>query len=179
MDRIVTATVPYLPHARSRFHFLLSSGSIYSLTTVCTIDHPRLCLACSALSSLSWRVLQPSLKVSSWAASRTVTPANLVETLVQHGRIVRISLTGCNLSRLTHRVNRTDFQVKDALPNVSFPLGRNWAGNIPVGRPNQPNDTLFFWGFEKENGSFTANSTEPWGIWLNGGCVIIDSHDVE
>ena len=64
-----------------------------------------------------------------------------------------------------------DFQVKDALPNVSFPLGRNWAGNIPVGRPNQPNDTLFFWGFEKENGSFTANSTEPWGIWLNGGYV--------
>ncbi|KAI0083348.1 Alpha/Beta hydrolase protein [Irpex rosettiformis] len=61
------------------------------------------------------------------------------------------------------------FQVKDSLPNVSFPLGRNWAGNIPVGRPNQPNDTLFFWGFEKENGSFTANSTEPWGIWLNGG----------
>ena len=91
MDRIVTATVPYLPHARSRFHFLLSSGSIYSLTTVCTIDHPRLCLACSALSSLSWRVLQPSLKVSLWAASRTVTPANLVETLAQHGRIVRIS----------------------------------------------------------------------------------------
>ncbi|KAI0798571.1 Alpha/Beta hydrolase protein [Irpex lacteus] len=61
------------------------------------------------------------------------------------------------------------FQVKHPLPNVSFPLGRNWAGNLPVGRPNQPNDTLFFWGFEKENGSFTANSTEPWGIWLNGG----------
>ncbi len=57
-----------------------------------------------------------------------------------------------------------DFQVKDPLPNVTFPLGRNWAGNLPVGRHNQPNDTLFFWGFEKENGSFTANSTEPWGI---------------
>ncbi|KAI0764425.1 Alpha/Beta hydrolase protein [Irpex lacteus] len=37
------------------------------------------------------------------------------------------------------------FQVKDPLQNVSFPLGRNWAGSIPVGRANQPNDTLFFW----------------------------------
>ncbi|CAL1714145.1 unnamed protein product [Somion occarium] len=65
------------------------------------------------------------------------------------------------------------FQVTEQLPNVSFPLSRNWAGNIPVNRPNHPNDTLFFWAFEKENGSLTANagerSNEPWGIWLNGG----------
>ncbi|KLO07454.1 alpha/beta-hydrolase [Schizopora paradoxa] len=57
--------------------------------------------------------------------------------------------------------------------NISFSLNRNWAGNIPVDRAGHPNDTLFFWGFEKENGSLTANagelSDEPWGIWLNGG----------
>ncbi|KAF7798025.1 hypothetical protein EIP86_009237 [Pleurotus ostreatoroseus] len=65
------------------------------------------------------------------------------------------------------------FQVTSPMPNVTFPLGRNWAGNIPVDRPGHPNNTLFFWGFEKENGSLTASagdrSDEPWGIWLNGG----------
>ena len=64
-----------------------------------------------------------------------------------------------------------DFEVKDPLPNVTFPLGRSFAGNIPIGRPDQPNSTLFFWAFEKENGSLTGNtsSEEPWGVWLQGG----------
>ena len=66
-----------------------------------------------------------------------------------------------------------DFQVTETLPNVTFPLNRNWAGNIAVDRPGHPNNTLFFWAFEKENGSLTATSgdrsDEPWGIWLNGG----------
>lgn len=66
-----------------------------------------------------------------------------------------------------------DFQVTEALPNVTFTLNRNWAGNIAVDRAGHPNDTLFFWGFEKENGSLTAGAgqrnDEPWGIWLNGG----------
>jgi carboxypeptidase D len=65
-----------------------------------------------------------------------------------------------------------DYQVTEPLPNVTFELGRSWAGNIPVGR-GSANNTLFFWGFEKENGSLTANagerSGEPWGVWLNGG----------
>ncbi|EJD07265.1 alpha/beta-hydrolase [Fomitiporia mediterranea MF3/22] len=65
------------------------------------------------------------------------------------------------------------FLVKDPLPNVTFPLSRNWAGNIPVNRTNHPNDTLFFWGFESKNGSLTAsadeNSSEPCALWLNGG----------
>ncbi|KAH0834753.1 Alpha/Beta hydrolase protein [Lanmaoa asiatica] len=61
------------------------------------------------------------------------------------------------------------FQVTEPLPNVSWPLARNWAGNIPVQRVGHPNDTLFFWAFESSNGSFTANCSEPWGIWLNGG----------
>ena len=65
----------------------------------------------------------------------------------------------------------TDFQVTQSLPNVTFDLSRNWAGNIPVNRPGHPNNTLFFWAFEKEDGSLTANagdrSDEPWGIFLN------------
>lgn len=66
----------------------------------------------------------------------------------------------------------TDFQVTAQLPNVTWDLPRNWAGNIPVQRAGHPNDTLFFWAFEKERGSLTAGAderlNEPWGIWLNG-----------
>ncbi|KAH9893404.1 alpha/beta-hydrolase [Cubamyces lactineus] len=65
------------------------------------------------------------------------------------------------------------FEVKDSLPNVTWALPRSFAGNIPVNRAGHPNDTLYFWGFEKENGSLTAGANEranePWGIWLNGG----------
>ena len=64
----------------------------------------------------------------------------------------------------------TDFQVTDPLPNVTFPTTRSFAGNIAVDRPGHPNATLFFWAYEKANGTLTApESTEPWGIWLNGG----------
>ena len=69
--------------------------------------------------------------------------------------------------------NSKDFLVKDPLPNVTFPINRNWAGSITVNRTNHPNDTLFFWAFEKDHGSLTSvaneRSGEPWGIWLNGG----------
>ena len=69
------------------------------------------------------------------------------------------------------------------MPGVTWDLPRSFAGNIGVNRPGHPNNTLFFWGFEKETGSLTAaadeRADEPWGIWLNGGCVIIDPHDVE
>ncbi|EIW58500.1 alpha/beta-hydrolase [Trametes versicolor FP-101664 SS1] len=65
------------------------------------------------------------------------------------------------------------FEVNGSLPNVTWELPRNFAGNIPVNRAGHPNDTLFFWAFEKENGSLTASAndraSEPWGIWLNGG----------
>lgn len=63
--------------------------------------------------------------------------------------------------------------VTDPLPNITFPLPRSFAGNIPVQREGHPNDTLFFVGFEKSNGSLTSaagdNNNEPWAIWLNGG----------
>ncbi|KAJ3852457.1 alpha beta-hydrolase [Lentinula lateritia] len=62
------------------------------------------------------------------------------------------------------------FEVTEPLPNVTFALTRSFAGNLPVQRADHPNDTLFFWAFEHQNGSLTSNtSTEPWGIWLNGG----------
>ncbi|KAJ7348437.1 Alpha/Beta hydrolase protein [Mycena albidolilacea] len=63
------------------------------------------------------------------------------------------------------------FEVTDTLPNVTFPLARNFAGNVGVNRADHPNATLFFWGFEKLNGSLTdvASETDPWIIWLNGG----------
>ncbi|KAJ7066374.1 alpha/beta-hydrolase [Mycena amicta] len=62
------------------------------------------------------------------------------------------------------------FQVTASLPNVTFPLPRSFAGNIGVQRAGHPNNTLFFWGLEKQTGSLTAaQSTDPWGIWLNGG----------
>ncbi|TFK39879.1 Alpha/Beta hydrolase protein [Crucibulum laeve] len=65
------------------------------------------------------------------------------------------------------------FQITDKLPNVTFPVSRGFAGNIPVQRAGHPNNTLFFLGFEKSQGSLTAaagqRKTEPWGIWLNGG----------
>ncbi|OSD00457.1 alpha/beta-hydrolase [Trametes coccinea BRFM310] len=68
------------------------------------------------------------------------------------------------------------FEVTDALPGIpSAGLPRSFAGNIPVDRPGHPNDTLFFWGFERQgaNGTLTApanpNNTEPWILWIQGG----------
>ena len=66
-----------------------------------------------------------------------------------------------------------DFEVKDALPNVTVPLPRSFAGSISTNRAGHANDSLFFWGFEREKGSLTAAAhervEEPWIIWLNGG----------
>ncbi|KAJ7035170.1 alpha/beta-hydrolase [Mycena alexandri] len=63
------------------------------------------------------------------------------------------------------------FEVDGLLPNLTAALTRSFAGNVGVNRANHPNATLFFWAFEKVNGSLTgaADSTDPWIIWLNGG----------
>ncbi|KAJ7208969.1 alpha/beta-hydrolase [Mycena pura] len=62
------------------------------------------------------------------------------------------------------------FEVTDVLPNITKPLTRSFAGNVGVGRAGHPNATLFFWAFEKFNGSLTSHtSTDPWMIWLQGG----------
>ncbi|EIW57736.1 alpha/beta-hydrolase [Trametes versicolor FP-101664 SS1] len=67
------------------------------------------------------------------------------------------------------------FEVTEKLPSIPSGLPRMFAGNIPVNRAGHPNDTLFFWAFEKAgaNGTLTApadvNNTDPWIIWLQGG----------
>lgn len=63
-----------------------------------------------------------------------------------------------------------DFEVTDPLPNISFPVPRSFAGSISTNTPGHPNNSLFYWAFEKEHGSLTCEeSNEPWLIWLNGG----------
>ncbi|CAK5281400.1 unnamed protein product [Mycena citricolor] len=62
------------------------------------------------------------------------------------------------------------FEVTEPLENVTWPLPRNWAGSISTKTVGSPNNTAFFWGFEKSNGSLTdVHSKEPWMIWLAGG----------
>ncbi|KAJ7479835.1 alpha/beta-hydrolase [Mycena latifolia] len=63
------------------------------------------------------------------------------------------------------------FEVTGPLPNVTGPIARSFAGNVGVNRADHPNATLFFWAFEKANGTLTgsAANTDPWIIWLNGG----------
>ncbi|KAJ7769346.1 alpha/beta-hydrolase [Mycena metata] len=61
------------------------------------------------------------------------------------------------------------FEVIGALPNVTQPIARSFAGNVGVNRADHPNATLFFWAFEKANGTLTGSAadTDPWIIWLN------------
>lgn len=117
----------------------------------------------------------------SLAAGRTTTPANRLGTLARPGNSVRHSPS----VRVDRLVNdrfppSADFEVKDSLPNVTWPLPRSFAGNIPVNRVGHRNCTLYFWGFEKEQGSLTADANdrtnEPWGIWLNGGSERLFDH---
>ncbi|KAJ7243916.1 alpha/beta-hydrolase [Mycena haematopus] len=63
------------------------------------------------------------------------------------------------------------FEVTSQLPNVTGPIARSFAGNVGVNRADHPNATLFFWAFEKANGTLTGSAadTDPWMIWLNGG----------
>ena len=55
------------------------------------------------------------------------------------------------------------------LPNVTWTIGRQYAGNLPVQRGK--NLTLYFWGVESKQDSLTApagKSNAPWNIWLQG-----------
>jgi carboxypeptidase D len=66
-----------------------------------------------------------------------------------------------------------DFLVNtERLPNVTFPLGNSYAGNVYTDRAGHPNNTLFFWAFENEGkkGSLTSPATEdPLIFWFSGG----------
>jgi hypothetical protein len=72
----------------------------------------------------------------------------------------------------------TDFKVStSSLPKISFALPNSYAGLVSVNRPNHPDDQLFFWAFESSQGSLSASAGQqagkPWGVWLNGGCVVL------
>ena len=63
------------------------------------------------------------------------------------------------------------------LPNVTFDIGNQYAGNLPVKRGT--NLTLFFWGVESKLGSLTApagTNNDPWNIWLNGYVSLSSVH---
>lgn len=68
-----------------------------------------------------------------------------------------------------------DFEVTSLPSEIPTGLPRSFAGNINVNRAGHNNDTLFFWGFEREgaNGTLTAaadeSNTDPWILWLQGG----------
>jgi hypothetical protein len=99
--------------------------------------------------------------------------ANLLEISARLGKTVnRVALNRVCIKQIS-----SDFRVKDSLPNITFPVQQSFAGNIPVNRAGHPNNTLFFVGFEKSNGSLTAapeaDKDSPWGIWLNGGWVVL------
>ncbi|KAF7368766.1 Carboxypeptidase [Mycena venus] len=64
------------------------------------------------------------------------------------------------------------FEVTGLFPNLTKIIPRSFAGNVGVNRAGHPNATLFFWAFEKANGSLTNDclgNDDPWIIWLNGG----------
>lgn len=69
----------------------------------------------------------------------------------------------------------SDFEVTGLPPAIPTGLPRSFAGNINVNRPGHKNNTLFFWGFEREGASGTltaaadASNTDPWILWLQGG----------
>lgn len=123
--------------------------------------------------------LLPSLRRiarTSLIHSRITTRGFPQETTVQIGKIVCLFSGLFSPAEYNTEPALTDFLVNTSLPNVTFPLNRSFAGNIAVNRANHLNDTLFFWAFESENGSLTADasaSDKPWAIWLNGGCVSI------
>ena len=99
--------------------------------------------------------------------------------LAPTGRAVSTLLFSCVSCEYSTNVIITDFEVKYPVPGLNLTNGtalpRSFAGNIPVDRPDHPNNTLFFWGFERQgaNSTLTApahtNNTEPWIIWLQGG----------
>ena len=67
-----------------------------------------------------------------------------------------------------------DFKVNDTHTGIAdFP--RVYSGNLSVNRTENANNTLFFMGFEKEEGSLTAADGErvdqPWMIYIAGGWV--------
>lgn len=66
----------------------------------------------------------------------------------------------CSRFVLAQSSHPSDFLVKDPLPNITFPLGRSYAGSISTKTEGFVNNSAFFWGWEKSDGSLTSNNTE-------------------
>ena len=136
------------------------------------------CLSKSELSASPSRSrlpcsLPPSPRRTCPIPSRTTTLAFRLAAIARSGKTVRLLRSSTRRFLLSFRI---DFRVDVAsLPNVTFAsaLNGSFAGNIAVNRPGHPNDTLFFWAFESEKGSLTADDCDdkPWAVWLNGGCA--------
>ncbi len=133
--------------------------------------------------SLSCRGARSSRNACHLILSLTSGPANLRHLSAPNGKNVRfphqcVVYFLCLALKVPSCFQHADFEVKYPLPNLThISLSRSFAGSIPVDRPGHPNNTLFFWAFERQgmNGTLTApareNNTEPWVIWLQGGYV--------
>ena len=97
------------------------------------------------------RVLTPTLTMG--YLTRTITLRT-----ARHGRSVSNVIWLHPYSPIF--IAMLDFRVKGPLPNQTFPLERSFAGNLPVNRKGHPNDTLFFWAYEKSYGSLTTDADE-------------------
>jgi hypothetical protein len=95
------------------------------------------------------------------------------ERIVRNGNLVSIT-SSAELNVVLTPLS--DFKVTTKLPGLDFDIGTSYAGNINVQRAQHPKNSLFFWGFESQNGSLTADVGElmdrPWAVWLQGGCVL-------
>lgn len=132
--------------------------------------------SCSARASCLpvWRLYAPKPRP---ALSPTHGPDSPQDRSAQSGSNVSpLVYLASVLWTQANDVYDLDFEVKGPLPNLTdADLPRSYAGNIPVDRIGHPNDTFFFWGFEKagQSGSLTisasAENTDPWILWVQGG----------
>jgi carboxypeptidase D len=65
---------------------------------------------------------------------------------------------------LDWQLTATEFALNGTIPGVNFNVGESYAGLLPIGEANDPNQ-LYFWFFPSKN---PAASKEIL-IWLTGG----------
>ena len=85
---------------------------------------------------------------NSWPQNYTGIPSGAFTPQWQNCACKSLAPLQSQLSRIS-----PDFEVTDPLPNVTEALPRSFAGSISTNSVGHANDTLFFWGFEKEEGS--------------------------
>ena len=75
--------------------------------------------------------------------------------------------------RCTAASNATlaELKVDASKLGLGFSIPTSFAGRVPTGTRDQPDNALFFWAFETAPGSLTRTDRDaPWMVWLNGGC---------